>query len=611
MVRSEIFAAVTAVLLAGCVTTPTAPGSVDLAHLDSWDIVVAAQAPESDRYAAGELQQFLAEATGRKLPIVNDAEGTGEHIFVGRSAAMKASPAGFDVADLGPEDLRIVITADNVAIAGGQPRGTLYGVYTFLEDYLGVRFLSPDHTHVPRVPGRLPVGPIDRTYHPPLEYRFSTYQANDRLPQYGVRLRNNAMPSIPGKMGGRTKLEVINHSFGRQIPSRKYGPEHPEYFAEIGGKRLWDVKEGLGRGTQPCLTNPEVLRIVTASVLAELAAKPDKKAISVSQNDNKNYCRCPKCAAIDQREGTPMGSLLTFVNAVADAVAAKHPDVQVGTLAYWYSRKPPKTIKPHPNVIIQLANIECCLLHPIEDPNCPRNRSFRQDMDAWGELSDNIYIWTYNTNFRDYLAPCPNLQIIEPNIRYFVTHGAKGIYMQAAYNARNTEMCDLRNYVTSRLLWNPNDSGEALIDEFLELHYGKAAGPIRRFLDLSYDRSVASGAHPRCFDPAGRWGIDEKLGLAGIALFDEALRLAESDAVRARVEKASIAAYRAALEPIWRYRRPGPVSDEVAEKMRPLARRFFDLCQKHNVDMAAEGVYLRNVENAFRKHLGLKDGEDF
>jgi len=611
MIRLEAVMAVTATLLAGCATTSGATGGVDLARMDGWDIVVSAQAPPSELYAAEELQQFLAEATGTKLPIVNNAQKTGRHIFVGWGKVMKASPAGFDVGDLGPEDLRIVIAADNVAIAGGQPRGTLYGVYTFLEDYLGVRFLSPDHTHVPKVPGRLPVGPIDRTYRPPLEYRFSTYQANERLPQYGVRLRNNAMPSIPEKMGGKAALELVSHSFGRQIPSRKYGPEHPEYFAEINGKRLWDVKEGLGRGTQPCLTNPEVLRIVTESVLSELAADPDKKTVSVSQNDNNYYCRCRKCIAIDQREGTPMGSLLTFVNAVADAVAAKHPDVQVGTLAYWYSRKPPKTIKPRPNVLIQLANIECCLLHPIADANCPRNGPFRRDMDAWGELSDNIYIWTYNVNFRDYLAPCPDLRIIEPNIRYFVTRGAKGIYMQGAYNGRNTEICDLRNYVTSRLLWDPSRSGAALIDEFLDLHYGKSAPPIRRFLDLSYERAVASGAHPRCFDAAGKWGIDEKLGREGIALFDEARRLAQDDAVRARVEKASIAAYRAALEPIWRYRGPGPVSDEVAKKMRPLARRFFELCGEHDVDMAAEGVYLRDVEKSLRKHLGVGDGKEF
>jgi Domain of unknown function (DUF4838) len=88
-----------------------------------------------------------------------------------------------------------------------------------------------------------------------------------------------------------------------------------------------------------------------------------------------------------------MGTLLTFVNQVADVVAKKHPDVKVGTLAYWYTRKPPKTIKPRPNVQIQLCSIECCLIHPINDPNCPKNVEFCQHMKDWGKICDDIYIW--------------------------------------------------------------------------------------------------------------------------------------------------------------------------------------------------------------------------
>ena len=120
-----------------------------------------------------------------------------------------------------------------------------------------------------------------------------------------------------------------------------------------------------------------------------------------------------------------MGSLLEFVNAIADAVAREHPGVKVGTLSYWYTRKPPRTIKPRPNVQIQLCSIECCVVHPINDPACEKNRRFCSDMAAWGKLTDNIFIWNYNTNFSNYLLPFPNLRVIGPNVRYFVKNGAK------------------------------------------------------------------------------------------------------------------------------------------------------------------------------------------
>ena len=306
-----------------------------------------------------------------------------------------------------------------------------------------------------------------------------------------ARLRVNTVGG-EAKYGGTTGQSLISHTFGSQIPTGKYGQEHPEYFALRDGKRLSDVKDDWSQG-EPCLTHPDVLKIVTEAVLAELKAHPEKENISVSQNDNDKNCLCPNCQAIDDREGTPMGTLLEFVNAIADTVAKEYPTVKVGTLSYWYTRKPPKTIKPRPNVQIQLCSIECCMIHPINDPTCEKNVQFCQDMDEWGKLTENIFIWNYNTNFSNYLLPCPNLRVIEPNIRYFVAHGAKGIFMQAAGNSTGAELSDLRNYVMANLLWDPTRSGQQLIDEFLDLHYGKAAPPIRQFINMYHDHCAVEG----------------------------------------------------------------------------------------------------------------------
>jgi len=134
-----------------------------------------------------------------------------------------------------------------------------------------------------------------------------------------------------------------------------------------------------------------------------------------------------------------------------------------------------KTIRPRPNVQIQLCSIECCLIHPIDDPNCPKNVEFHRDLKGWGAISKNVSIWNYNTNFTNYLLPCPNLRVIEPNVRFFVANQTKGIFMQAAGNAWAAELSDLRNYLVANLIWDPNRSGERLIAEFVDLHYGRAA----------------------------------------------------------------------------------------------------------------------------------------
>jgi hypothetical protein len=585
------------------------PRGVNLAELEDWDIIVDPEATVSEVYAAEEFQHHVAMATSHTLPIAKDVATPDRHVFIGPGKLMRESKHGFSVDDFGEEDLRIVIADGDIVIAGGRPRGTLYGVYTFLTDYLGVRFLTADHTYVPPVGKWRVVGPVDRFYHPPLEMRWTYYGEINRDPAFAARSRINTVTSDP-RFGGGARQRLISHSFFYQIPSSKYGKEHPEYYCFRSGKRLAQVRNDAS-DNEPCLTNPDVLRFVTEAVLAEIESHPDARNFSVSQNDNAQYCQCPNCAAIDEREGTPMGSLLTFVNSVADAVADKHPDARVGTLSYWYSRKPPRTIRPRPNVQIQLCSIECCLIHPIDDPNCPKNVAFCQDMSNWGKICDNIFIWNYNTNFHNYLLPCPNLRVIEPNIRYFVANGAKGAFMQAAGNANGAEFSELRAYVISNLLWDPSLSGERLMDEFLDLHYGPAAGPIRDFIKRVHDKAEASGKHHNCFGRLEDYGLDETDAQAGLDAFAEALSLADSDAIRARVEKACVCAYKAALEPAW-YPDKAPLTDQLIQKMRPLARRFFELCDKYGIDRPQEsGEDIPAARNRLKAAFGIPEGEDF
>ena len=573
------------VLSLACHAHADVPQGVNLATLNGWDIVVAEDAIPSELYAAEQFQQYITQAGGPKLPIVTTTDRPQQHIFIGLGKAFNGCALAFTIDEFGPEDLRIVIRDENIAIAGGRPRGTLYGVYSFLEDYLGVRFLTADHTHVPPIgPWRI-VGPVDRFYHPPLGFRWSYYGETNRDPIFASRLRVNTVGNEP-KVGGITGLTNINHSFARQIPTQEYGKDHPEYYCLRNGKRLANVKSD-AYDSEPCLTNPDVLRIVTQAVLEQLTKNPNAGNVSVSQNDNDKYCQCPQCAAIDEREGTPMGSLLLFVNAIAEEVAKKYPNTLVGTLSYWYTRKPPKTIRPRPNVQIQLCSIECCLIHSIDNPACPLNVEFCQDMADWGKLSDNITIWNYNTNFSNYQLPCPNLRVIEPNVRYFVANNAKGIFMQAAGNALGAELSDLRNYVIANILWDPTRNARELLDEFLVLHYAQAAPPIRRFIDLVHDRAEASGVHKNCFGKAKDYGIGESIAKEGLASFAQAMKLAQDATIRSRVEKASICAYRLAVEPIWKIKDKADLNPELAQRMRPLVIQFLQLCKQHGVTSRA------------------------
>ena len=507
---------------------------LDCARMRNWEIAVAADTIPSERYAAEEFQRLFKEATGLNLPI-RPFETTAPHqvsIGVGSTAA----------ADLGEEGFCIEISENRLAIAGGCPRGVLYGVYQLLEDGLGLRFLSHDHIHIPDASGtKIPCGTY--TYIPTLSFRWSACRENSEYPEGATRLRINTVTDEK-RLGGRTGQELINHSFHRLLPFDDYGTDHPEYYALVDGKRDTDRH---GAGPQLCVTNPDVVEIVAATASKTLDENPQQQNISISQADTLRYCRCDTCEAVNQREKSPMGAQLEFVNAVAARIEGAHPHVKVGTLAYQYTRRAPQTVRPRPNIQIQLCSIECCTLHPIDDQDCEKNRAFCRDMDAWGEICNDIWIWNYDTNFSNYTLPFPNLRSIAPNVRYFVGNNAKGAFMQAAHNGLTGELSDLRNYIISRLLWEPGLDGEALCEEFIRLHYKEAAQPLLDYVEMLHDNAESRGLHPTCFPSVEEVGLDPEITIKIQDYFTRALELAGSDVVRSRIEKASICAYKAQI----------------------------------------------------------------
>jgi hypothetical protein len=573
------------------------PTKVDLLQFQDWTIVVDDDAILSERYAAEEFQSIFLQVTGINLPIANIPPKPTHNIFIGSGKEMAASNVGFGTEDLGEEDLHIRINRENIAIAGGRPRGTLYGAYEFVERYLGVRFLTYDHTYIPKVKDKLIVPCENYSYRPTFLFRWSYYGENKAHPEFAARLRINTVTQDE-KLGGMTSQRLISHSLNRQLPVAKYGKEHPEYFALVKGKRELDM---WGGGPEPCVTNPDVIDIVTEAVFKQIEENPHFTNISVSQNDNDAYCRCETCEAINQREGSPMGAHLAFVNTIAERVAQKYPDVKVGTLAYWYTRKPPKTIKPRDNVQIQLANIECCTLHPIDDPNCPKNKSFYEDFMGWSKISDQIYIWTYVTNFRYYDLPFPNLRAIGPNIKFFANHNVKGVFMQSNGGGTSGEMSDLRNYVISRCLWHPELDAWDQVEEFCRLHYGKAAPVILEYLTMLHDDVDANGHHPDCFSKPRDIGLNLEFAKKMFDYFEQALSLAEDEVIRNRVEKISIAAYRTMLEAGRRIEvENGMVKRKFPPKYGDVIERYIQLCHKHQMTMPDERTRFEEFEQVLR-----------
>jgi len=504
----------------------------------SYRIVIAADCPPAERYAAEELQCYFERITGASLPIATDGEPRKSNEIVLGAASVPDDAAKPNADDLpGPDGFTLRTAGDRLVIAGAGPRGTLYGVYALLEEKLGVRWFAPKVEFVPRL-DRVVLADLSETQNPAFEYREVYWSEFIQNVDFAARQRLNGNSyALAEKHGGRMVVYFpFVHSFDMLVPPALF-ETHPEYFPLIDGQRK-------GGYVQRCLSHPDVLRIAAERVRQWIQEHPEANVISISQNDTFNNCQCSQCKSLDDAEGSPAASLLRFVNAIAEAIEKEHPNVRIDTLAYQYTRKPPKTLRPRKNVIVRLCSIECCFAHPFNECPTSENRRFVEDVEAWQDVAPLLYVWDYTTNFGHYQQPFPNLNLLQANVQFFANRGVKGLFEQGNYSSGGSgEMEPLRAYLLAKLLWNPKADVQRHTDEFLNAYYGNAAEQIREYIALAHQQVQVEGVHAHIFDPpTAKYLTDELLNKAE-KMFDEAERQADNSDIRFRVQTARL--------PVW------------------------------------------------------------
>ncbi len=426
--------------------------SLTLAGRDIHEYVIVCDqsASQAVKTASTELASYIKETCGAYLEIVRDAAD---------KPAITLDHTAFS----DDESFSIRTTENGLTISGSPVRGLLYGTMHFIEEYLGWKFLAADTDYLV-TEETVVLENIDYSYTPYFEYRDSFWY-------------NHFDPEFSAK-------RYVNSANGRRIDAAWGGlTGYTGNFVHTFATLL-----NIPMTEQPCLSDPQTFDDTLAAVLAMLEENPDARIISVSQNDNMNPCQCEKCLATDEEEGSPAGTLLRFVNRIAEAVEKDYPNLAIHTLAYQYTRKAPTITKPRDNVIVQLCTIECCFNHSLDDDSCEKNRALKEDITAWSEICDRIYVWDYTTNFQHYLAPFPNFDIIRDNVRFFHEHNVKGLFEQGTYQSEgNGELGDLRAYLLSKLMQDPYMSEEeyyGYMDLYLEGYYGPGWENIRKYIDF-------------------------------------------------------------------------------------------------------------------------------
>jgi len=439
----------------------------------------AAEAPGSVKTAAAELRKYVREVTGADLPIVNEPRPA--MICLGDNEAARA--AGLSASGMPLEGFRVVTrgadlfilgpdTADGVRTpGGGTSAGTRNGVYAFIEERLGVRWLLPGETgdFVPKA-ASLVIPETDKSDAP--------FFLNRRLPYIQPKRREVRQWSARQKLGLSLSL---NHGHNWRAIPRAAFDKHPDWFAEHGGARVPPA----GGAAKLCATSEGMIRAFADAAIGHFDKYPHSTCYSLSPSDGGGWCACAKCKALYETD--PNGKLsvtpaiLNFYNGVAKLVAEKHPDRFLAGYVYAaYVFPPHSPIKLAPNVFLVWA--------PSFDYGFTLHRpELQKQWEAlvaqWTKVTENIsYYDLPNCVHNSVGAPNPPglkiLKFLYPRIK---RARMKGVYV---YGNQAWGHSAPMNYLLARLAWDPDADVEALFNEFCDKAYGSGAEEMKRFYRL-------------------------------------------------------------------------------------------------------------------------------
>ena len=455
-----------AILIAFCGKTPAGAGTprVEFARAGKalLTVRIGAQASASTRASAEELARQLGRISGGTFEVGVDQPGPA--IRVGRTGDFPGLPltVPFGTEPFDREDYLLRTTVDSLQVIGATDLGVSHGVWDLLHR-LGYRQFFPGETWEV-----VPVAPdlglaVDERQRPSFHarriwYNWGLWGYNDE--PYREWCERNRMAKGFDLNSGHAYDGII-------AAHRQTFLDHPEYLAELGGKRE------LRADAKFCVANPGLRELVVNHAIAHFRAHPEADSISMDPSDGGGWCECGECARI----GSPSDRVVTLANEVAAACEqAGLRSKYVGIYAYNHHARPPG-IHVHPHVIPSATTAFI-----------GGGLSFDEVVAGWQKQGATLgcydYLsvvdWDWNLPRGGAGARVPRLAAFLPKLH------AQGVRFYDAESGDCWGPCGLGYYLTARMLWDTNESAQvpALIEDFVDRCFGSAREPMREFYRL-------------------------------------------------------------------------------------------------------------------------------
>ncbi len=473
------------------------------------------------------IAQYLRKISGADVAVVAEknipATAAGKIKIVVGDCKLAAS-AGLDSKTLPPEGTMLKTSGNALFILGSddagsniKTNGTLYAALTFLEKYLGVRWLWPGETGtITDKSANIIIPEINEQYSPAMEQRKIRsvyYVSEDKIPLLNAlkitdeQLKARNMTALEWmqmqKTGARINYKP-GHAFGDYWA--RYSKSHPEWFAlQRDGTR--DQGPLNYNRSRLCVSSPGLAEQIAENACIYFKNNPDDMGFSICPNDGgrPSFCMCIECRKMDPVDASPItleyripdsGSFpyvsltnreLTFFNKIADIVSKRCPGKKLIAYAYnAYSLPPVGGLKAHPALVVGVVAFNYV------------NEDFRKESmlkyKEWSAVAQKIFLRP-NAFYVGRGLPLVYPHRMAADVKSCIKDGLTMIDYDGCLHNWSTQ--GLNYYVLAKVLWNPDVNVDSVIDDYCEKGFGKAAPYIRQYFNLleeKTDRLAASNA---------------------------------------------------------------------------------------------------------------------
>ncbi len=495
--------------------------------MSNYKIIYPSVATEFEQTAVSEFNHIFQMATDLTLPTSNDGGLThtesAKYISIGNTNLLKTSGLNTDVSDLGRDGCKVV-TKDNTVYIFGGSEGVIYGVYDFMAETFNYEYYYDDCITIDKNVTDMKLKNYNIKDVPDILHRWigwaklgRQYTNVEMMSPTRFRMRYGrgsniiktyADPSDTSTHGG-------THNSLECLPKEKYGANHPNWYSNKGNQLCWSAgcaPEEFANGNIPAEFEA-MAQAISANLQISLtmyptAENPEFDTYNLGVEDNNAICQCKGCAKWMQKYGTMASVDIVLMNRVAEITDAwmaqegNEPyrrDLQYIFLAYGevseaapvnYDETQEKyvpiddLVTPRDNVGVYLAMIKSFEYQlSIYDE---MNAHGREMMTAWADITDHLYMWLYQVNYRCDFLLYDSFNYFNDGYKYVVSQQPKALISQGTTGGNrgvHSAWGNLKMYLESKLMWNGNLDTEVLIDNWFNAMFKDGADEMKQMFN--------------------------------------------------------------------------------------------------------------------------------